>query len=70
MGGQNLPKSIENPLLPAGGPPGVPGEPKATKMEPKGAKMTPRAPQNDLKYAVLGSKMNATNGTTKKNTAP
>ena len=35
-------------------------------MEPKGAKMTPRGLQNDLKYEVLGSKMNATNGTTKK----
>jgi hypothetical protein len=49
---------------------GSPGEPKATKMEPKGAKMTPRGPQNDFKYTVLGSKVNATNRATKKNTAP
>ena len=41
-------------------------EPKATKMEPKGAKMTPRGTQNELKYPVLGCKMNATNGTTEK----
>ena len=49
-------------------------EPKATKMEPKVAKMTPRGPQSDQKYRVLGNKMSATNGTTKKkyldNTTP
>ena len=44
-GGQNLPKSIENQLLPAGVPLGSSGEPKATKMEPKGAKMTPGHPK-------------------------
>ena len=65
-GSQNLLKSIKNQLLIAGVPLGTPEEPKATKMEPKGAKMTPRGPQNDKKYQVLGNKMSATNGTTKK----
>ena len=69
-GGETSPNLLKIHFCLQGVPLGSPGEPKATKMEPKGAKMTPRGPQNDFKYTVLGSKMNATNRTTKKNTAP
>ena len=63
-GGQNLPKSIENPLLPAGGPPRVPWGAQGHQNGAKGCQNDPGAPQNDLKYVVLGRKMNAPNGTT------
>jgi len=63
-GGANGGKTPKIHFCLQGVPLGLPGEPKATKMEPKGVKMTPRAPQNDITYAVLGSKMNAPNGTT------
>ena len=69
-GGETSPNLLKINFCLQGVPLGSPGEPKATKMEPKGAKMTPRGPQNDFKYTVLGSKVNATNRTTKKNTAP
>ena len=69
-GGKTSPNLLKIRFCLQGVPLGSPGEPKATKMEPKGAKMTPRGPQNDFKYTVLGSKVNATNRTTKKNTAP
>ena len=65
-GGQNLPKSIENPLLFAGGPPSprVPRGAQDHQNGAKGCQNDPGAPQNDLKYVVLGRKVNATNGTT------
>ena len=52
---------------------GNPTNPKrggaATCHEPKWCPNDPQTTQNDIKYAVWGSKMSATNGTTKKNTA-
>ena len=65
-GGKTSPNPSQIHFWPQGGPLGSPMEPKGTKMEPKGGKMTPRDPKKDLKYTVLGRKMNATNGTTEK----
>jgi len=52
-------KSTPSPKSAQRSPEPSPGAPKATKMKPRDTKMTPRVLQN-------GSKMNATNRTTKK----